>query len=677
MTCKKNRPLSRREFLRQLAVTTSALGMGSLLSDAYANKGQGSATRVIIIGIDGMDPRLCERLMDMGRLPNLAKLRHMGGYRSLGTSIPPQSPVAWANFITGSGPGRHGIFDFIHRDPERQAAPFFSIATTNKGHGHWAVGKHKIQMNVWPFNHTPDTTHLLRQGVPFWDYLDEARVESTFYGLPSNYPPSRSKHDHHHCLSGMGTPDLLGTNGTYQHFAENGPIRPKDEPGGRRSRLVFKDDTAQARLMGPQNSFLLKPEPVYTVFDIHRDKAANAAVIDIQGQRLLLKQGQWSPWIRLDFELSTPALIPNEHVHGICRFYMQEVTPNVRVYVSPINSDPSDSSLPVTEPAGFSKRIVDRFGLFGTSGFQEDHKAFTNGVFTDEEFRIQADMVLKERLGLFKSAMDDYDKGLLFFYFSSTDLQSHMFWWDTDRPHPTRSPEQAEFYFQHIWGLYQTFDQLVGDVLARYGDEATLIVMSDHGFANFTRQFNLNSWLRDNGYLGPASATSVLADVDWTKTRAFGMGLNGLYLNLKGREKEGIVAPGQAQEALITELCTKLEALRDTNGQQIIRKVYRSDEVYSGSATALAPDLIVGYRRGYRASWETCLGNMTKEVLQDNTSAWCADHCADAAEVPGVMFCNRPIAVTAPSLIDIGPTVLQAFGLDIPDSMEGESVFGL
>lgn len=676
MKCKKNKPLSRREFLKQSALCACALGMGSTLSAATGQKERGSASKVILIGIDGMDPRLSERLMDQGLLPNLAKLRQKGGYRPLGTSIPPQSPVAWANFITGAGPGSHGIFDFIHRDPERQAAPFFSIATTDKGHGHWEVGKHKIQLSMWPFNHTPDTTHLLRQGTPFWDYLDEAGIESTFYGLPSNYPPSESQHNHHHCLSGMGTPDLLGTNGTYQHFSENGPILPKDEPGGRRSRLVFNHETARVKLMGPQNSFLVKPEPVTMPFEIHRDRIAKAAVIDIQGQRIVLKEGQWSPWIKLDFELSTPALVPSEHVHGICRFYVQAVTPNFRLYVSPLNSDPSDSALPITEPAGFSKRIVDRFGLFGTSGFQEDHKAFTNGVFTDEEFRVQADMVLAERLGLFKSALDDYDEGMLFFYFSSTDLQSHMFWWDSDLPHPTRSPEQADMYFKHIWGLYQIFDKLVGDVLKQVGDEATVIVMSDHGFANFTRQFNLNSWLRDNGYLGPPNATSVLGDVDWTKTRAFGMGLNGLYLNLKGREKQGLVTP-EDREALIQELCTKLEALRDVNGQQVVRKVYRTDEVYSGPATALAPDLIVGYRRGYRASWDTCLGDMTGDVMQDNTSPWCADHCADAAEVPGVIFSNRPITLADPALIDMGPTVLQAFGLDIPASMKGKSVFGL
>ena len=676
MNCKRNMASRGRECLKQSVVMAAVLGISFVVSAVQAQEAKGPASKVILIGVDGMDPRLSERLMDQGRLPNFARLRQARGYRPLGTSIPPQSPVAWANFITGAGPGAHGIFDFIHRDPEKQAAPFFSIATTEEGHGHWAVGKHKIQLNVWPFNHKPDSTHLLRQGTPFWDFLDEAGIDSTFYGLPSNYPPSASRHNHHCCLSGMGTPDLLGTNGTYQHFAEDGPILPKNEPGGRRSRLVFKDDTARARLMGPQNSFLIKPEPVYTEFDIHRDQAAGAAVIDIQGQRILLKEGQWSPWIRLKFELSTPALLPSEHIHGICRLYMQEVTPNVRLYISPINSDPADSALPITEPASFSKQIVDRFGLFGTSGFQEDHKAFTNGVFTDEEFRIQADMVLQERLGLFKSALEDYDKGLLFFYFSSTDLQSHMFWWDTDKPHPTRSPEQARVYFEHIWALYGKFDRLVGEVLERYGDEATVIVMSDHGFANFTRQFNLNSWLRENGYLGPDSATSVLADVDWTKTRAFGMGLNGLYLNLKGREKHGIVEPGNEQTELIDELCAKLEALRDVNGEQVVRKVYRTEEVYSGPATALAPDLIVGYRRGYRASWETCLGDMTPAVLQDNTSVWCADHCADAAEVPGVIFCNRPIAATAPSLIDIGPTVLQAFGLDIPDSMQGKSVFG-
>jgi len=313
--------------------------------------------------------------------------------------------------------------------------------------------------------------------------------------------------------------------------------------------------------------------------------------------------------------------------------------------------------------------------LFYTTGFQEDHKALSNKIFTDAEYATQAGYVLDERFNLLDYALTDYDDGLLFFYFSSTDLQSHMFWWDSDEKHPIRSAKAAKDYFGHLQGIYQRLDSAVGDIVKRYGNEATIIVLSDHGFANFKRQFNLNTWLRDNGYLGPAESTSVLSDVDWSQTRAYGLGINGLYVNLRGRERDGIVEPGQEKEELLNELVTKLEAVRDTNGKQVIRKAHRTDAAYRGAATKLAPDIVIGYRRGYRASWTTCLGDMTKEVLLENDSAWSADHCADVLEVPGVVFANRPIATQTPALIDIAPSILTDFGLDVPASMEGKNIF--
>ena len=623
-----------------------------------------------------MDPRLSERLMNAGLMPNFDRLRKAGGYRVLGTSTPPQSPVAWANFINGAGPGSHGIFDFIHRDPHRQCAPFYAAAETVPGQGYWETGEHRLQLDFWPFGHKPAETILRRQGTPFWDYLDADGIDSVFYDLPANYPPSPSKHGHHRCLSGMGTPDMLGTYGTYQHFAEDGPVRTQHEGGGDRSMVFFENETSRPRLKltGPPNGFLKKAPPTTIEFVVHRDRQAGAAVIEIQDHRILLEPGQWSPWCKLNFTLSTPSFMPDEGVSGICRFYLQEVAPNFRLYVTPINVDPSEPALRISEPDGLVKQISRKLGPFSTAGFQEDHKALSNHIFTDDEFVAQADFVLQERLNLLQYAMENYDDGLLFFYFSSTDLQAHMLWWDSDDKHPTRSRDQAKHCFGQLQKLYGKMDDVLGELLQRYGDKATIIVLSDHGFADFKRQFNLNTWLRQNGYIQPSDSTSILSDVDWSRTRAYGLGINGLYL-IKGRERDGIVQASDEREALLTELVGKLEAVRDVDGSAVVRKVYRTDEVFSGPATYFAPDLIVGWYRGYRASWETCLGDMSDEVLSDNTSVWCADHCADPAEVPGVLFSNRPIVAKAPSLIDVAPSVLAQFGLGIPASMQGKDVF--
>ncbi len=659
------------------AATIGAAGWaaGNYWVGGRRNPSRALGKKVIIIGVDGMDPRLCERMIATGQLPNLAKLRDRGGFSDLGTSVPPQSPVAWANFINGAGPGSHGIFDFIHRHPENQCAPFYSAAETVPGEGSWDVGDHRLQLDFWPFNHKLPATLLRRQGTPFWDYLDKAGVPSTFYDLPSNYPASPSHYHHHRCLCGMGTPDMLGGYGTYQHFSESGPAERLDEGGGMRARLVFDDETASARLVGPEDPLLKSPRPIEIPFLVHRDREANAAVIEIQGRKIVLAAGQWSPWTGLDFTMSTPWFVPSQGVRGICRFYLQQVAQPFRLYVTPINMDPAAPAQKISEPESFVTSLAARLGPFYTTGFQEDHKARSNGVFTDDEYARQAGMVLDERLALFDRAVDDFEDGLLFFYFSSSDLQSHIFWWDSDDKHPIRTGPEARARFAHVRGLYGKLDAVIGGLWDRHGDNATIIVMSDHGFANFGRQFNLNSWLRDCGYLGPPECTSIMKDVDWSRTLAYGLGINGLYLNLKGRERDGLVEPGD-QEAVLNELIARLEAVTDVDGKRVVRGVYRSDRLYQGDATALAPDLIVGYARGYRASWATCLGDLTGDVLLDNDSAWSADHCADALEVPGVLFSNRPIRGRAPSLVDLAPTILAEFGLPAPPSMVGKNVLG-
>jgi predicted AlkP superfamily phosphohydrolase/phosphomutase len=672
--------VNRRTLLKGTAAVAAAGAAGLGVGNYYLGRGshisRSLGKKVIVIGVDGMDPRLSESMMKAGLLPNLEKLRAAGGFSTLGTSTPPQSPVAWANFINGAGPGSHGIFDFIHRHPDKQCEMFFSAAETTPAEGYWEVADHRLQLDFWPFGHKPAATVLNRKGTPFWDYLDAAGIPSTFYDLPSNYPASPSRYGHHRCLSGMGTPDMLGTYGTYQYFAEDAPEEPLEEAGGKRTRLTFADETATTKIAGPDDSLKKTPVPLLVELVLHRDRDAGAAVIEVQGHRILLKPGQWSRWATLDFKLSTPWFIPGlvgPSGTGICRFFLQNLEP-FRLYVSPININPEAPLEKISEPKSFVQDIAKRLGPFYTTGFQEDHKARSNGIFSDDEFARQAGMVLDERLALFDYAVNNYDDGLLFFYFSSSDLQSHIFWWDSDDKHPIRSEAEARAQFGHVRRLYQKLDAVIGDLMDRYGGRATIIVMSDHGFANFGKQFNLNSWLRDYDYIRPGECTSIMNDVDWSSTRAYGLGINGLYLNLKGRERDGIVEPGEEREMLLRQLKERLEAVTDYDGKPVIRGVYRSDEIYKGSATAFAPDLIIGYARGYRASWATCEGILSEEVILDNDLAWSADHCIDALEVPGVLFCNRRVG-GSPSLVDIAPSILTEFGLPVPPQMVGKNVF--
>lgn len=636
--------------------------------------------RVIVIGFDGLDPRLCERMMAAGELPNLQKMRDGGGYSPLGTTIPPQSPVAWATFITGADPGTHGIFDFIHRDPKHQCEPYYSAARTLESDDGWEVDQWRIPLTFWPFNHNPTQTQLRREGTPFWEYLDAAAIPVWMYDIPANYPPSPSKYGNLKCLAGMGVPDLLGTYGTYQYFAR-GVRRVEQEGGGMRKPLRFEEGVARGTLTGPVNSLLKEPVDTEVEFTVLRHPTEREARIDVQDHTLVLKEGEWSDWLRIDFTLDLPPFLPDESVSGICRFYLQQVRPDFCLYVSPINIDPSDpGEQRVTEPPGFLTEISDKLGLFYTTGFQEDHKALSNRVFNDEEYFQQANDVLEERFRLLDYALDRYEDGLLFFYFSSTDLQAHMFWWDSDEPHPVRTPEQAQRYHASIEALYRRADAVVGDITKRFGDTATILVISDHGFSNFRRQFNLNTWLRDNGYLQPPTCESILVStgpvaIDWSQTRAYALGLNGLYLNLQGRERDGIVSSAE-RHALLQELRDKLLTIRDPeNGRPVIAEIYFRDEVYHGPYAAGAPDLLIGYHRDYRASWATTLGSMETELIRDNDSAWSADHCIATDQVPGVVFSNKPVKRPSPELMDIAPTILEEFGVNPPPSIRGHSIF--
>jgi predicted AlkP superfamily phosphohydrolase/phosphomutase len=668
--------MNRRDFLKQSGIAAFALTVGTHAGTAYAGKSRVAGKKVIVIGVDGMDPLLSEKMMDAGELPNFDKLRKAGGYRRLGTTVPPLSPVAWASFIVGGNPGMHGIFDFIHRDPEKGCKVVDAMSRTIPGKA-YAIGRHVFQ-------YKSPKIELSRQGVPFWDYLDKDGISSAVYLLPSNYPPSLSTYSNHRSLSGMGTPDLMGSLGTYQYFTETGFIVKIKNDDGIHDKIVFKNDTAIVKMRGPIDSFLRKPIATEVEFQVHRDKKAGTAVVEVQGSTFLLKQGHWSGWIKVEYTFSTPPFVPVRKIYGICRFFLKEIKPVFRLYVSPINIDPSNPGVSISEPASFSRDLVKKLGSFATVGFQEAFKARNHNVLTDEEFADQADDVLEKRIKLLDYALDSYHDGMLFFYFSSTDMQSHFFWWDREGSHPVRSSWNTKKYNNRIKDLYMRFDNILADI-QKQNNDATIIIMSDHGFASYKRRFNLNTWLRANKYipycttLFPKETAIANSDfgqvsVDWSKTKAYGLGLNGLYINLKGREEHGIVGEHEKDD-LIDELVAKLEAIKDVDGTQVVKKAYRGDRVYSGPAMKYAPDIIVGLNRGYKITNESSSGIMTKDMLSDNKQAWSADHCYAAELIPGVLFSNKPIVANEPSLVDLAPSILAEFGLSVPSSMEGKNIY--
>lgn len=622
--------------------------------------------RLIILGIDGMDPQLLHRFMREGKMPNFAKLEAQGDFRPLTTSIPPQSPVAWSNLITGMNAGGHGIFDFIHRD-SKTLSLYFSASKVEGA-------KHSIHLGNWAIPIGSGSAEQLRRGIAFWQILDEHGIPNTIFRIPSNFPPVPAKGK---TLSGMGTPDLRGTYGTFSFYTDDPVATPGAVEGGEVIPVQVENSRVTAHLIGPDNSFRRGHPPATEQFSVAVDPVESVAKVSVQDHEFVLREGEWSDWVRVEFQL-----IPFfGDVKGICRFYLKQAHPRFQMYVSPINIDPADPALPISTPSSYSRWLTDEAGEFHTLGIAEDTKALSDGMLDDTEYLQQARAVLSEHRRIFDAEFAKFKEGVFFFYFSSLDLNSHMFWRLMDPQHPEYDTTLADQNGSAIADFYQQMDQVLGEVLPRLDDRTTLLVLSDHGFAPYYRSFNLNTWLLNNGYIRlkdgvKSDSSEPFANVDWTRTRAYGLGLNGLYLNVRGRENNGIVPPGAHSDSLMAELRTKLLAVRDPKSQQqVITRIDLASEAYQGPYARSGPDMLVGYNRGYRAGWQTILGSIPADDLEDNTNPWSGDHCMDYTLVPGVLLSNRKIAVKMPALTDIAPTILAEFGIVKGRGMIGQSVF--
>ena len=611
--------------------------------------------KVIVLGFDGMDPKLLERLMNEGNLPNFQRLKAMGGFKPLATSQPPQSPVAWSNFITGMDPGGHAIFDFIHRDPKTMI-PYLSTSTTE-------TAKWKIRLGNLVIPLSKANVSLLRKGTAFWQILEDHGIPSTINRVPSNFPPAgRSTRS----LSGMGTPDILGTYGTFSYYTDESD-RNDDVSGGRIYKVTAGDERISAKLYGPANPFRTGDRKSEIEFTVFTDRANSTAKIVVQDEQIILKQGEWSPWVRVSFD----TILLAKKISGICRFFLQEVEPRFKLYVTPINIDPENPAMPISTPNGYAAEIDRELGAFYTQGMPEDTKALSAGVLGEDDFLAQAWMVFDEQFELYTHELSRFKGGVLFHYFGMTDQVSHMFWRDME--------EGSKKYGDVVPRTYAEMDKVLGSTLEKIDGDTTLIVLSDHGFAPFHRSFNLNTWLKKEGYISlefESEDAEFFENVNWDRTLAYGLGFNGLYLNLMNREKGGIVIRGAERESILEEITKKLLEIRDPeNGSQVIVSVCRPDRDFSGPYVEEAPDLIIGYNRGYRCSSESTLGTFTSEILADNTDKWSGDHLIAAELIPGILLSNKAIASEHPSLRDIAPAILQEFGIAVPHQMTGKSIF--
>jgi predicted AlkP superfamily phosphohydrolase/phosphomutase len=604
--------------------------------------------KLIVLGVDGMDPDFLEAHWNV--LPNLNRLRQTGDFRRLGTTIPPQSPVAWSSVTTGMDPGGHGIYDFVHRDPETRG-PVSSMAETTPPQHVLPLGPYLIPLSG-------GGVHLTRGGRAFWQILQEHGIPASIIRMPANFPPAECEQE---SLSGMGTPDMQGSFSSYTFFTDDPAEKRKIVSGGVITHVTVSNGRATLRIDGPANA--LRKDNTVTSAEVAAlvDPTNPVVRFDAGDRQVLLKEGEWSGWLPVSFRL-----IPMfKTAAGMVRIYLQQVHPHLRIYVSSVNIDPESPELPISTPSSFSRTLSTAVGRFYTQGIPEETGAYRAGLFTRAEFLVQSRQILADSLRLFRHELGAFSEGLLFYYFSSVDQNSHMLWGKD---------------MEDLLDIYRGVDQAVGEAMAKAGNDTTLMIISDHGFAAFDRAVNLNTWLMREGLLAlddPKNAGDdvLFAHVDWSKTQAYAIGLNAVYLNLQGRERGGIVTQDD-KGPLLERIKQGLLAFRDPDTRRlVVGKVYDPETAFQGRNLRAAPDLIVGFHRGYRASWGTALGAVPKALVQDNTQAWVGDHCMAADEVPGVLLANRKVRADNPQLWDITATILNEFGVAKTSSMIGHTVF--
>jgi predicted AlkP superfamily phosphohydrolase/phosphomutase len=619
--------------------------------------------RLVIVGFDGQDPQLTDRFLSEGKLPNLEELSKRGCYHRLATTVPAISPVAWSSFCTGTQPAKHNIFDFLDRDLQTYL-PRLSSTHIGKVERTLSIGRLRIPLGR-------PALRLLRRSKPFWSVLGEKRVWSTILRVPITFPP---EHFHGAQLSAMCVPDLLGTQGSFLLFTTRTEKRRFKE-GGIRVELPAGKDRFESVIRGPENPYLAGNPPLEAPLDIRLDRNRRRADVRLDGTQLELEPGRLSPWIRLQFRGA-----PRVRVQGACRMLVTEMDEHFSLYVTPLQIDPEKPAMPISHPSYYASYLAKKIGPFATLGLAEDTWALNEGVTDDATFLRQSWDIDQERQDMFFAALGRLRRGCLVCVFDATDRIQHMFWRYLEPGHPAARGGNGHEHADAIERIYRRNDALVGRVMSTLRRGDVLMVLSDHGFTSFRRGVNLNVWLQRHGYLtlkeGTTGSAEWLADVDWSRTRAYALGLSGLFLNVRGREAQGIVEPGGEAEALKAELHEKLAGLVDEEtGEVGINELFDTAKVYHGPYLANAPDFVVGYNAGYRVSWDCATGQVVGPVFEDNVRAWSGDHCVDPRLVPGIFFCNHRIDRRDPSLLDVAPTALQLFGLEAPPYMEGQALF--
>ena len=731
---------TRREFLREAGLSALSVAVlttkfarseerltGGFPDTADASgRSRARRPRVIILGFDGIEPKLAEKWMAEGRLPNLVSLARTGSYRQLATTNPAESPVAWSSFSTGLNPGKTGIMDFLLREPGTYNIELAMVGRATQellssraarlgiagllallvGGGSFAALKLAkasptlrwlssvilgsgtyTASSLTMFNWVPSSfprPYNRRHGSPFWELLGRAGVPCTVIAAPVSFPPADCPNLK--LLTGLCTPDIRGTQGTYTLYSTAASLPEDTEMGGKLIPVKLTGGRARTYLEGPRDFTSPGKPPIRIELVLSVDASRRQVGVSWQGRSIVLSESRWSDWVDFSF-----AINPLLSVRGMGRFYLAQAGKELHLYLSPINVHPANQPFlfSISNPRSFAEKLVRELGLYKTVGWGADTMGYTEGALTEQAFLEDAYYTMDRRRDIAYHELAKGDWDCFFVLFEGTDRIQHVMWWANEPEHPAYDARRASTCHDAVLKVYEHMDEIVGEVMKRFVDERTvLLILSDHGFHSWKRGVNLNTWLVQNGYMKQKGSSRprnledlfikqryFWSDVDWSSSRAYSAGLAGIYLNRRGREPQGVVAPGPELEALREQMMNELSGLTDpVSGARVVRGLYRSEDIFSGPYTNQAPDIIVGFEDGYRTDWQCTLGGTGSSVLQDNPSKWSADHCSfDPSITPGVLFCNRRLATSSPGIMDLAPTVLSLLGVKVPADMDGRA----
>ncbi len=717
------------------------------------NQNHSQKNRLIFLGLDGLDAELTQKWMQEGYLPNLQKLANQGNFQHLGTSNPAQSPVAWTTLATGTNPGQHNIFDFLRRGeksyhPRLGLADVENITISN----YWInlviasiIGaicglfwfsipiyrRKKIYIKIisgtaifialttwiilnYNLPHQIPWPKSLKHGESVWRIASKNNITTVILDAPMDFPAESLPNGRLYC--GLGVPDVAATNGIWFRYSTSITNPIPTETGGWKMPLQYKKKSLwEGSLPGPKNLLAIEEyetiqqklknttdfitiknlrnrlnelKPYITLPFSVQTKDEKSLEIVFGDIREIVELGQWSKWLSLTFAMNK--LIK---IKGIVRIRVLQIDP-LDIYVTPVQFDPNETpiNIAISAPKNFSKIIAKNHGIYPTLGWPEATNALKDQEIPEEVFWEEMKDIYEQRRSIFLYELQQKkDWQLLMGFFYAPDRASHIYWRFINPKHPHFKEPEYQKWKDALLKVYQWCDQLVGDTLKFLGENDRLIVVSDHGFAAFDWEVNLNTWLLENEYLvlkkdyntdkrfqinDMYEAGTLGQQVDWEKTRAYSMGLGGIYLNLKNRDIQGIVESGEIAKKLTEEIQQKLQELKH-NGQNVIQGVYSKEQIYKGPFVSEAPDLVVGFKRGYRVAWQSTLGAVSKSIIEPNKLKWSGDHCSiDPSLIPGILFCNHPLKNKEnPHLLDIAPSILDYFNIKIPSNMEGESLW--